>query len=121
MYLNVIDFSVGLSLPYHFGFGVNVADCCDWKFDRMYGPPEYAVGGASHSLNAASSCASVSMPPACAFAYHAGNIPLNKPCQSENGVLNTTVTVSPLSVPVTLWIWLYPFVPATAMFGSWPL
>src|SRR5579871_3431861 len=77
------------------------------------GPPETAGGFEPNQAKEASL-----LP--CCLAMCAGYKGPNSDFQSGKVVLKTTVTVFPLSDPVTDWMFWYPVVEATGMFASAP-
>src|SRR5438132_10283649 len=100
---------LGLTFPYHFGFGTSVTDVSltnDWT---MYGPPEYVGWFASSQVTASPRPLAVVRSPCCA-AMCAGYSELNMLCQSRYGDFMTTVIVLPLSEPVSDLICVYPAV-----------
>src|SRR3954447_24537676 len=99
MMLKISLSSGGLTLPYHFGFGVSTTD---WSFVyllTMNGPPDQVGTFLSNHRNEACRPAALPSSPCC-LAMCAGYSVPNMLCQSANGLAITTVTVLPPSEPL---------------------
>src|SRR6476646_5548193 len=95
---------LGLVAPYHFGFGVSVIEASFVYPVILYGPPESVGRFLSNQVIDAARPVGVPSSPCCS-AMCAGYIVANMAFQSANGFDITTVTVLPLSDPVSDLIW----------------